>query len=547
MADNTISGLTTEEYANYESQMISLIRESRPELDLRVGTAIRDILVRTSAQSSGVMSKDIDDLRATMSFKLLEENPDLATDAVVESLASNYGVVRREGVSASGYAAIYFLRDEEVIIPSGYRLRRGSYEYETTQLWKIRSAPSASNELPLYTDENGVPFAIIPMSAIDSGSATNVQAGETMELLDNTVLLVNSAESYSDISGGRDQETVEELLQRISEALSHRELTSQAAISVRLKNEYPVVDDVIVTGFGDEEQLRDKHNVFGVAIGSRIDAWVKTFTEPERMTLIKRATKVSDGAYTFTLTPDEVGVIYKIAAVTSPESIITADGSNRPTVGSYPFTEQRNLYNSSGISHDISSDPDLAIIETAYTRWQSTTVTVTDVGAVGGTEPYPAELDLRVDVYVAPQIDTIQAYLDDADNRNKEADILVRGAIPAFVELSIPIYRKSSAVLDLDAMRTAVTDYVNDKNLGDDLTLSQLASVLHQYDILKVGTTDEDLIMTATIRAADGSELTLSGSELRIQDVRDAQKQVTADTTVFVADVGNVYVIEKVV
>ena len=174
-------------------------------------------------------------------------------------------------------------------------------------------------------------------------------------------------------------------------------------------------------------------------------------------------------------------------------------------------------------------------------------MTVTGVGATSGSEPYPASVDLRVDVYVAPNVDEIQTYLDADDVRNREADILARGVIPAFVELSIPIYRRSTADVDLDEMRTAITDYVNNKKLGEDLTLSQLSSILHQYDILKVGTGDPDLVMVANVRGADGTELQTSGSELRISDLANAGLQVSESTTSFVADVSDVYLVEKVV
>lgn len=548
MPDNSILDLTTEEYDNFESQIIGLLREARPELDLRIGTAIRDLLVRTAAQTSGVVSKDISDLRAQMSFKLLSENPDLATDDVVESLASNYGVTRRAGVAASGYVSVQFQRRTEIIIPTDYRLRYGEYEYGTTQVWKIRTTPTADDELPIYTAEDGTPFVIVPFQATEVGSAGNIDAGQSMEILDDSVLQVASAVSYSDISGGEDQESVTDLLDRVSESFTHRELTSSAAITTRLKNEYAEVRQVSVTGFGDEEQLRDKHNVFGVSVGSRVDVWLKTFTEPELRTVIKTASKVSDGVYTFTLTPDELGVIYKVNSVNSPESLITVDPTTgRPTLGTYPFTETRSLYNSSSIAHDISSDEDQALIETAYTKWQSVTVVVTDVGPAASGEPYPSTLSLRVDAYVAPQVDAIQSYLDDDDNRNREADILARGAVPAFVELSIPVYRRSSASIDVEGMRIAITNYVNTKEFGDDLTLSQLASILHQYDILKVGTKDSDLIMTATIRAADGSEIVMTGSELNVDDVADPSIQVTGNTTVFMADLSDVYIVEKVI
>jgi len=547
MPDNKISDLIEEDYLNAEAQVIGLVREARPELDLRLGTALRDLVIRTMCQIAAVEAADIDDLRAEMSFKLLSENPDLASDDVVESLASNYAITRQEGTAASGYVVLYLRSVDQVSLPNSYLIARLDLTYVTEQQWTLTTEPTEANELKISTDVSGRPFAIVPFVASTIGSSSNVRADEAFEIVDLSVPQITGAVAYGDFQGGQDKESVDALLIRISESISHRELTSENAISTRLKNEFSEIVNVSIAGFGDEEMLRDKHNVFGIAVGSRVDVYLKTFSEPTKRTITKVATKVSDGVYTFDLTPDEVGVIYFVSGVTSPDSLITAENDDQagPILGSYDFTEERKLYIPGSVAHDISTDDEQKIIETSYTAYQSRTIVVTGIAAINGV--YPDTAELRVDVYVAPRVDAIQDFLDDDAVRNREADILAKGAVPAFVSMLIPVYRRSSASIDTDAMRIAIADYINSKAFGEDLTLSQISSILHGYDILKVGTEDPDLSLTAMIKAADGSILTISGTELSISKVASPELQVTPRTSTFVADLSDIFIKEIIV
>jgi uncharacterized phage protein gp47/JayE len=543
----TLADISQDDYEAAEATVTALLNSADPTLDLRTGTALADLVVSPTSQLAAYNNLNISDLQSNMSFLQMQANPEAALPAAMDNLASNYNLVRRQGTYATGSVLLVLGNAQEYALPAGYQFSIGALNYVTTQVWNIVNSTPAdfTSQVQIMTDAQGGYYVVIPLRASAAGAAYNAVAGTAMTMPQGASANIRSATVYDALGGGTDAETNTQFMTRIPIAMSQSEFSSEDAITTRLMNQFPEVTAVSVIGMGDEEMLRDKHNVFGGSFGGRVDVYLKTFRQPYSRVLVKAATYVSDGVYAFTLLPSDAPGYYCIRSITSPGSILTAETNFQiPAIGSLPFTESRYGYQVAGTFHDFSPVTAQQNIETAYSMWQASTVTVTNVPPLsGGSAAYPAVINLKVEIYMPQQLAGIQAYIDGAGTRNKESDTVARTALLAFVTVTATVYAKSTVTLDMSAMQQAVADYINTKTFGDVLTASQLSSVLHQYNIVRVGLDNSGagMQLAANVRGADGIWRPLSGSCLNIGSVADAQAELTAGTTLFVADPRSIF------
>lgn len=547
MADRTLADVSNTDISNGKAVVKDLLRTGQPSLDTREGTGIASLVVEPAAQLEAYNKLNVDDVKNSMSFKTISDNPELATDAILDALASNYNIPRRQGLVATGLVKVTLSNTQEYTVAEGYAFALDTREYRTLQAWRIvNTVTDATLQLGIRYDATSTPYVIVPVAAADAGLAYNIPENTALTITYVGFPTAVTAATYSAVGGGTDTETTSEFISRMAYAMSTATLTSAAGISATLVSEFQQVRAVSVVGMGDPAMLRDKHNVFGVAMGGRIDAYVKTYYAPTTLVVLKTAVKVADGVYAFTLTPSDAPGFTLIRSVTSAYSTLTYEGDGMvPPAGSLPFTDTRKAYGVSGTWHDFDTSADGSVIETAYSMWQAADVVVSSVPPVvtGGVAAFPDTLELKVEVYAPYQLSEIQSFVDSDTRSNKESDLVVRAAVPAFVTMNFELYRRASASVDLPSVVTAVANYVNGKTFGDELTVSQLASVLHTFDIVRVSTDTFDL--QATIRAADGSVITIKNASLDIGDVASPETLVARNTTLFVCDPRNIFITER--
>lgn len=550
----SLSDLSQETYNNATAVVKDILLSTNANLDLKEGTALADLLVGPSAQILAFNSINNDYVRRRMSFKLLQENPELITDDALDNLASNYNIVRKKGTYATGTVMVKVSSAQEYTIPANYIVALGSLQYTTTQPWKIKKATvnDPLTELLLQRDSEGTLYFLLPMKAIAVGSVYNIAENVSLSVVATGIPNLISVSTYSAFGGGTDTENNEQLLARIPIALSHAEFSSKASISTKLFNEFTNIYDVSVVGMGDPEMLRDKHNVFGVSFGGRVDIYLKTFRQPYTKVILITANKVTDGVYTFKLNATNAPGYYCIRSITSPDSLLTLESNFYiPALGSLPFTESRTGYNLGTTFHDFASDPYSMTRETAYSIWQESTVTVTNVSPVivNGSPIYPEQLQFKVEVYIPDQLLDIQTYIDDTVITNKESDMVAKSALLAFVSVYANVYRKSSVVLNLNDMKQAVADYINGKTFGEPVTLSQLSAILHNFDIVRVGLDNSTtgMRLEAKVLGTNGIWYTMSGADLDIMSIENPSIGITSRTVIMVADPRSIFLNEKVV
>lgn len=543
--DITLDDIDQDQYDAAESVIIELLRSHSPELDLRRGTAIRDLVIRPAAQFHALETARIEATRNTNSLQLVVNSAEVADIDVVDGLLANVGYSRQPGEFATGEVRVNVSVLKDYFIPNQYELEDGSgYKYVTEQAWTIRKdgATDSTTELsllPSETSSNNYYF-ILPMIGEVEGSQYQAEENEVMTPTGRELGGIDSFSVFKSFTGGINQESAQQAADSLPRSLSLRALESSRSIDSRLRNSFPDLIATSTIGYGDQEMLRDKHNVFGIAVGNKVDIYCRTFQAPTSVILSKTGTKVSDGVYTVTIDRGDAPGFSVIRSVTLVGQTSDGEISTNPIqLSTLNFTEVRAASETDQTYHEFATDN--AVVETAFTAWQSATLTITDVPGVivDGAGTYPDSLAFIVEAYLPPGLASIQSFIDYDGVRNLEADQVARGAVLCFVELSATVYKNPGVIVNLELMAQVLTDYINNKKFGELLTASELASVIHQFNIVRVNlddTSESGFKLFGTIRDAGGNPITLSGNTLDISTVIDAENLVTPATTVFVAD-----------
>ena len=551
----TLEDIDQDAFDAAEAVILQLLRENAPELDLRRGTALRDLLVRPAAQFHALNDTRIEDLRSSQSLAVMEANPADINETIADSILSNLAYERQSGSKSSGATRFEVNEFKEYFIGAGYQVRDANERvYQTTQDWTVRTGEvsNAATEVQLVvvSSENNEYFFVLPMEALEDGTQYDVQEGEAFTAVSQNIPGVVEIEAYTGFTGGTNEESVTEAIANLENALSHRAFESQTSINAKLRENFSDIYAVSAVGYANAAQLRDKHNIMGVAAGNKVDIYVRTYRAPNAELLNKVGTKVSDGVYTFEITPEDAAGFFRIRSITPIGT--TVDGvilPQLPGIGSLQYTLQREATNLNETFHDFGTDN--TAVETAFSLWQKGVVTVLNVPAFlqDGASVYPEEVNFRVELYTPPSLTEMQNFVDNPLVRNQEADQVVRGALPCFVTVEATIFRRQSASVDLDSLTNSIADLINGKDFNEPLPVSQVTAVCHQYDIERVALDDKStqgLRLTGEITAADDSIITLGGDVLNVTTVEEPELLVAADTTVFTVDRRNIFLQEVV-
>lgn len=526
-----ITTVTQTSYDVAEQALITMIRATYPTLDLRRGTVIRDLLIRPSATVYAYNTQLMADLQAKQSLTLLAANPS-ATDADVNAILSNYGTSLRAGTMSSGYIILRFTQPSIYNINTGAQYTAISGQiFEATASYVIReNAAVGAGEIMLYPEASGTGttdyYGIIPVTAVETGSTYNIAAGTALEPSASLYSFI-SATAYSDFSGGTDAETASQAISRLPSVLSYKALESTTSIDSVLRTNYPAVTATSTQGYSDRMQLRDKHNPFGIAVGSRVDIYARTFDTPSVSIINKTATyNTATGTYSFSLTSGEAPGMYYIKSVSEPGSATVA--------GSYAFLVARSAYLANNASHDIDAG---YAADYAFSMYQTLDVTVHGIAYAGAAHEF------KVEVYSAPAISELQAYVDDPATRNKNADYMVRIPPICLVKLNLVAYYSKSQPIDTGAIKTAVADYVNSRSFVRRLTRSELACIVKSMGVIRVDFTN-GMTLTGSISGASGTIYNLQGDTLDLELVYNPAELLAPETCVFGMSVADITISE---
>lgn len=512
------------------------LQELNPKLDLKRGV-FKDTLAYYHAVLEAALRTNLERYQSARSLQQIQADPTLADEGVVNEVLSNWGVTRREGTQASGSVTIELNQPRTVTIPEGFIFKADGQQYESAATFIARTSQGqvvTENDRLLVQLSNGNWAFVVDVEAAEIGSEYKLNAGDLI-VPDRT--LVNYVTSYatSTFSDGTNTETNAELIDELQLGLSAKALSNRTNMRAWLRSieEFRSVTNQSIVGYGDAEMLRDKHTIFPISFGGRVDWYIRGQSALQRSTLQVTATLISISGSTstwqFSLGKDEFPGFYEVTKIRR----LVDSGLNS---GFEIVADNRgNDLTGDGFIPDI-----LTVAEGAYSSFQTTTIqfvdTATDVTtlSIGQTAEYVCE------VTGVPLISEIQSLVSSRDHRSYAADALVKAPVPCFTQVTLTINKTAGdPTPDVNAIKAALVNEVNSTGFIGRLDGSHLIDVVHGFITDDVSVTDLDLF--GRVRRPDGS----------IQYLRDADslvipeqpdKMVTSKTVQFFTEVGSISV-----
>jgi hypothetical protein len=484
-----------------------------------------------SSQHAAALQEEVDRVRRSNSIQAIDEDPTLADDDLVDATISNYRITRTDGAAATGQATIVVSELATVSVPNGAIFEANGLQFTSDAAYIARTASenvlSDTDRLLTSLGDGNYAFQI-DVTAVEEGVAGQISKDTVMV---PQVTLANFVRAYatSDFTGGTDEETNSELVDRASQGLTAQALCSRSHMTAMLAEEFPTVVTSSIIGFGDDEMVRDQHSILPVSLGGRADWYVRTQQLPQKLGLTKTATLVSitddnRGIWQIGIGRDEAPGYYDVYEIKLPGTTVTSG---------FAITSETRTMDVTEVAGELTPDIQ-ALIEGTFSRYQASVVqfkdTTTDTSSlsVGATQTY------SVTVRAMENIDAIQTLVNSRENRNHGGDVLVRAAVPCFLSVSFIIQGQQGETLpDPSTVGTALASYVNNIGFNGRLHASSLSDVIHNYltGTLAVASID----MNGEILRPDGSVRRIRSSDV-IVIPSEPENMVTSRTVVFILD-----------
>lgn len=512
------------------AEMTARLQEYDPSLDLRLGV-FQDILVSYNGMLGAQRQDQINQYLRGRSLLDIEADPDLADQDLVDAVLSNFRLTRLEGSLATGEVTVVMTSSTTVTVAQGSVWVADGREFVTPRVFTAKLESEQINDdgdrLLTQTSTGTWAFTII-LEAVEPGTE--------WALRKNTVVVPAqvptgflTAVAASDFTGGTAAETNAELLDRFQEGVAARAPSNRVNMRamLRAESDFAGVVTSSVIGYGDAEQLRDRHWIFPVSGGGRADWYIRTQDNLYHLTMTKTAVLVEVtaggvGVWQLSFGHDEAPGFYEITDI-RPTGAVAVGGF---TVSS---DTRANDLTGTGFIPDV-----VTVAEGAYTRFQTAVVRFndTDTDVAGLIAGATAEYDVTVSCL--PLIGAIQDFVSSREISHHAADVLIKAPVPCFVGINFDIHKRSGETdPDLAAIRAALCTEVNSVGFIGRLDASRLTDVVHNY--LTNDQTVSAIDLIGRIRYPGGAIVYLRNSEtMTVPD--DPANMVTARTVQFFVD-----------
>lgn len=443
----------------------TFIKDSFPTVDIAPGTVISELLVKLAATLQNPVVNSIEALNQGNTIaEVLASDVD-TYNPIIDSIGSNYNVSRGQGKKSVGQIKVVVTTNSSKILSSGF----GFYQpviklnYVTARDYRATTDVVNDNDLQII-QEGELYYFIVPVEAEAVGSEYQVSNNSKFSLtLDGSLTDFVDAYAYGNFVSGLPVDSDKVLISKYQSGLTHKTLLTSSSLFARLQESFPSLRDISVVGANDEEMTRSKKNLFGLSTLGLADVYVRTTLGPETIQITKTATQ-TNGVWSFSLNYSDVPGFYRIVSILPSGKGLTGTLLNTPVFS----------YSTSGLSpSNLVNDAK----EGRFSKYQTCNVTF---------EYASTETTADFDVLLAyqPNIGSIQDLLLFEKERIACADYLVKAALPCFVSTHLRVHRRNPNVdLPVEKIKQDIYNYINTISFGDNLYVSRLVDICHNYDV----------------------------------------------------------------
>ena len=239
---------------NVKNFIIEKIKKQDPEIDVREGSAMHDILINPLTSILQEYQSDHSDILNRQSLKDISQLSEDELDAV----SANYLVKRNQGNVAQGYVRLYFRNPRAVTLPKGTKFTdaSGLIEFETVNTFEITKFQMTRNLSDFPNYDTGDIF----VQGVAAGKEYNIAANTISTIKASAIspLKVNNLVAFT---LGTDSESNEALFSRLKNNIYNLSLGSAEGLKTQIKQQKSSVVDVEVVGAKNPLMVRDLTNL----------------------------------------------------------------------------------------------------------------------------------------------------------------------------------------------------------------------------------------------------------------------------------------------
>lgn len=247
---SVIPGLqpTAQELLEGELLCKQILEAKFPDLDLREGTALRDLVIRPGAMLFALMNKAG---QYYFTQNTLSNIDNVTPSEVLDSILSNWFLTRNVGIRSVINTRLYFARSKNITVSS-------SIYFSTDNVIKFFptdsfSFPAESLVWDSYSNEY---YIDVDMVAESEGTAYNISSGSLLYFQNFDPYFLRAEINYLK-NESISTETNLEFIARSKTAISTRNLINVPSIDSNLRAEFNFITRLLTVGMGDPEMLRD--------------------------------------------------------------------------------------------------------------------------------------------------------------------------------------------------------------------------------------------------------------------------------------------------
>ena len=233
----------------------SRLAQEYPELALKEGDALIDLLVKGAELLLDPLNREINRIAMVQSFS----DPTLLNTDEAAALGANLFAYLKKGELATGTIRIYFATPRSKSVnPSDYAVSKTGLLFYPTAEQSIKA-----DEM-LYNTEGSQYYFDVSVVAEAAGDQYNVDPDSitSAPTITDAVRVTNKARTSSGVAA----ETAPQFIDRAEQSLSEKSLSSVRGIVTKLTQSFPEITRIAVVGYRDPEMNRDE--IVGGGIGS---------------------------------------------------------------------------------------------------------------------------------------------------------------------------------------------------------------------------------------------------------------------------------------
>lgn len=249
--------------SDYIKVLETIIKEKRPDIDVRQIAPFHDLLIKPFAVLAGPIQDDITAIKALQTILDPETKPEADYDAIVANVYEN----RTTGTKATVTARIFLDSPTTIVVrPADAFISSIGLTFFPAQEYFFPEGVVRLNV------DGQLFFVDVPVVAETEGAAYRIDAHSLVSIQGALFSFARVDNPFPAAVGGADRETNAQLFVRAKDAIAVRDLLVGKGIRTILKQSFPSINRIQVVGYLSPEMQRDIFS--NVHIGGQSDLYV---------------------------------------------------------------------------------------------------------------------------------------------------------------------------------------------------------------------------------------------------------------------------------